>query len=75
LHDRHGRDLQALAAAQTARLVGDLLALDVLSPSRPTAAERLDTVLGPELHAVVRSGLGVSTPRGSRRQTRRGRVA
>jgi hypothetical protein len=66
LHDRHGRDTQALVAAQTARLVRDLLAFDVLSPARPTAAERLDTVLGPELVAAVRSGFGVS-PGGSRR--------
>jgi hypothetical protein len=66
LHDRHGRDAQALVAAQTTRLVRDLLALDVLSPRRPTAAERLDTILGPELVAAVRSGLGVS-PGGTRR--------
>jgi hypothetical protein len=50
--------------------VRDLLALDVLSPARPTAAERLDTVLGPELVAVVRSGLGMS-PAGTRRHARR----
>ena len=66
LHDGHGRDTQTLVAAQTARLVRDLLALDVLTPRRPTAAERLDTVLGPELVAAVRSGLGVS-PGGARR--------
>jgi hypothetical protein len=71
LHDRHGRDPQALVAAQTTRLVRDLLALDVLSPGRPTAAERLDTILGPELVVAVRSGLGVSPGAARRHQPRR----
>jgi hypothetical protein len=74
LHESHGRDTQALVAAQTTRLVRDLLALDVLSPRRPTAAERLDTILGPEVVAAVRSGLGVS-PGGSRRHLRPRRIA
>lgn len=74
LDDRHRRDTQTLAAAQTARLVRDLLALDVLSPRRPTAAERLDTVLGPELVAAVRRGLGVS-PGGVRHYARPRRIA
>jgi hypothetical protein len=69
MHERNDRHPRRLSGSQTDRLVRDLMVFDILDPDRPTATERLDAKLGPDLVAAIRAELKRSTP--GRRKPRR----
>lgn len=53
MNDTRAHDESGRAGSPADRLLLDLLALGRLDPERPTAAERLDAELGPDLAAAV----------------------
>jgi hypothetical protein len=74
MHDRPSRHAPRPVESRTDRLVRHLVALGVMDPRRPTAAERLDAELGPEQAAALRADLRSSSA-DSLLRSLRGRVA
>src|SRR5205814_3970190 len=60
MDDKHAPDSGRLVDSDAERLLRDLVAIGLLDVPRPSAAERLDRELGPDLLAAVRQDLGCS---------------
>jgi hypothetical protein len=57
MRDKHTPDPGTLVSSPTDRLLRDLLTIGLLTEERPTACERLDTKLGHDLVAAIRTEL------------------
>ena len=70
MQETHAQDPHA-PGPRSDRLVRDVIALGSLDAGRPTASERLDSELGPDLVAAIRAELARSSSRRVSRRRRR----
>jgi len=70
MQETHAEDRRA-PGSRSDRLVRDMIALGSLDAGRPTASERLDSKLGPDLVAAIRAELAHSSSRRVARRSRR----
>jgi hypothetical protein len=57
MENRPAQELRRLDGSEDDRLARDLVALGLLDPTRPSAAERLTAMLGDELVAAIHAEL------------------